>query len=247
MFGTNVNSGAMRPFGKSSVDGFDFDFESGVNNLYPFAAQLRKLMDSGSKKMYLTAAPQCVYPDYADNPALSSDVPFDFLMIQYYNNGCGAASYVPGAATQWNFNFDVWDKWAKETSANKNVKLLLGIPGNTGGGAGYVSGAQLKAVVQNVQQYSSFGGIMMWDMTQLYSNNGFLAEVVGDLGSGGSTPPTTTSTTSPGGPTTTSRPPPTTTGIPQWGQCGGQGWTGPTQCASPYKCVAGGVFYSDCR
>ncbi|EXM18267.1 hypothetical protein FOTG_13687 [Fusarium oxysporum f. sp. vasinfectum 25433] len=26
-------------------------------------------------------------------------------------------------------------------------------------------------------------------------------------------------------------------GSPQWGQCGGMGWTGPKQCATPYNCV----------
>ncbi|KXN89080.1 Cellulose-growth-specific protein [Leucoagaricus sp. SymC.cos] len=51
---------------------------------------------------------------------------------------------------------------------------------------------------------------------------------------GTSTKPTTTPpTTTP--PTTT---PPTSGTIPQYGQCGGIGWTGPTACVSPYKCTA---------
>ncbi|PON21914.1 glycosylhydrolase family 18-1 [Trichoderma gamsii] len=256
MFGpVNPNSNVDRPFGSAVVDGVDFDFESGVNNLEPFAAELRSLMDasasSANRKFYLSAAPQCVYPDYADNPALNGSVFFDFIMIQYYNNGCGVSSYVPGASTQWNYNFDVWDNWAHTVSKNPNVRILLGIAANTGAASGYVSGTQLSAVISFTKQYSSFAGIMMWDMSQLYENSGFLDQVVSDLGASGSTPPPTSSS---GGskPTSTSGSTGPTGGggggsVPQWGQCGGQGYTGPTQCQSPYTCVASSTWWSSCQ
>ncbi|PKX90157.1 uncharacterized protein P174DRAFT_463619 [Aspergillus novofumigatus IBT 16806] len=39
----------------------------------------------------------------------------------------------------------------------------------------------------------------------------------------------------------------TSTGIAQhWGQCGGQGWTGPTTCVSPYTCQVQNAYYSQC-
>ncbi|KAL6821539.1 glycoside hydrolase family 62 protein [Trichoderma camerunense] len=31
-----------------------------------------------------------------------------------------------------------------------------------------------------------------------------------------------------------------------WAQCGGQGWTGPTTCESPYKCTVSNQWYSQC-
>lgn len=31
-----------------------------------------------------------------------------------------------------------------------------------------------------------------------------------------------------------------------WGQCGGNGWTGPTQCISPYTCQKLNDWYSQC-
>ncbi|TFK22636.1 hypothetical protein FA15DRAFT_657391 [Coprinopsis marcescibilis] len=34
--------------------------------------------------------------------------------------------------------------------------------------------------------------------------------------------------------------------VPRFGQCGGQGWTGPTQCVSPYVCQATNQWYSQC-
>ncbi|KAH8805022.1 putative acetyl xylan esterase [Xylogone sp. PMI_703] len=54
----------------------------------------------------------------------------------------------------------------------------------------------------------------------------------------------------PGSPTTTSRPsgPTNPSGgtVPHYGQCGGQGWTGGTVCASPYTCQAANQWYSQC-
>lgn len=173
--GQNVN----RPFGSAVVDGFDFDFEARTNNLPAFGSKLRSLMDgAGGKKFYLTAAPQCVFPDAALGETLNA-VAFDFIMIQFYNNWCGVSSFNVGGS-QNAFNFDVWDTWAKG-SKNPKVKTLLGIPANTGAGAGYTSGAKLKAAIRYSKKYSSFGGVMMWDESQLYANKGFLKEVVSDL------------------------------------------------------------------
>jgi endo-1,4-beta-xylanase len=60
----------------------------------------------------------------------------------------------------------------------------------------------------------------------------------------GSSPPSTTGAT-----TTTT----TTTSAPtggscsaQWGQCGGQGWNGPTCCASGTTCKYSNPYYSQC-
>lgn len=172
-------------------------------------------------------------------------------------------NFVPGATTQNAFNMDVWNNWATTVSKNKNVKLLLGIPANTGGaGSGYVTGSQLSSVISYSKQFSNFGGVMMWDMSQLYANNGYLAAVVSALG--GSTTPTnpappTTTTTKP--PTTTTAKPttlstvtrtttsakPTGTLVSQWGQCGGQDYTGSTNCASPYSCVCTGAWWCQCQ
>lgn len=169
-----------RPFGKAVVDGFDFDFEAYTNNLPAFGARLRSLMDgAGSKKYVLTAAPQCVFPDAAVGTTLDA-VPFDYIFIQFYNNWCGVSNFQPGAPTQQAFNFDVWDAWSKR-SKNPSVKLLLGIPANVGAGGGYVRGPKLAAIIKYCSNFSSFGGVMMWDVSQLYANPGFLEEIVASL------------------------------------------------------------------
>jgi hypothetical protein len=57
------------------------------------------------------------------------------------------------------------------------------------------------------------------------------------------TPPTTTTARPP----TTTTPPPSNGGqAQQYGQCDGVGWTGPTQCVSPYTCTKQNDWYSQC-
>ncbi|KAG8982215.1 hypothetical protein FRB90_006956, partial [Tulasnella sp. 427] len=60
----------------------------------------------------------------------------------------------------------------------------------------------------------------------------------------------TTTTTTTKGNTTTTKTSSTTTastaGVTHYGQCGGQGYTGPTVCASPYTCQVSNQYYSQC-
>lgn len=135
-----------------------------------------------SKKYYLTAAPQCPYPDAADSPMLDGAVSFDAIWVQFYNNFCGINSYVAGSTTQNSFNFETWDSWAKNTSKNSKVKVFLGVPANTGAaGTGYLSASSLAPVIQYSKTFSSFGGVMMWDASQAYANVGFISSVASTL------------------------------------------------------------------
>lgn len=147
-----------------------------------FGNELRSLMNSDkSKQYYLTAAPQCPYPDAADGPMLNGAVSFDAIWVQFYNNYCGINSYVAGSTTQNNFNFATWDNWAKTTSKNPNVKVFLGVPANTGAGGGYLPPSSLGPVIQYSKTFSSFGGVMMWDASQAYANTGFISSVKSSL------------------------------------------------------------------
>lgn len=176
------DSTAPRPFGDAVVDGFDFDFEATVDNMVPFANQLRTLMDADtSKKFYLTAAPQCPYPDLYNEDVLNN-VAVDAVWVQFYNNYCGVNSFVAGATLQNNFNFATWDTWAKNVSKNANVKVFVGIPANTGAaGSGYMPAASLAPVIEYSKTFSSFGGIMMWDASQAYANTGFVSSIKDSL------------------------------------------------------------------
>lgn len=66
---------------------------------------------------------------------------------------------------------------------------------------------------------------------------------------GGSTPPPTTTTSSVGSTTTSSVTTSPATGggqAQEYAQCGGQGYTGPTTCVSPYVCKYSNQWYSQC-
>jgi len=74
------------------------------------------------------------------------------------------------------------------------------------------------------------------------------ASVISALG--GKATPTLPVTTVPGTipvTTPTATPPPSNGGTQvEWGQCGGEEWTGPTVCQSPFVCVFSNPFYSQC-
>lgn len=131
-----------------------------------------------SRPYYLTAAPQCPYPDAADNPMLNGTVAMDAVFVQFYNNYCGLQSYTPGTAAQNNFNFATWDNWATTVSADRNVKVFLGVPaGPTAAGSGYEAPGTLDPIIEYCKQFGSFGGVMMWDASQAVANSGFLPAV----------------------------------------------------------------------
>ncbi|KAL4942907.1 glycoside hydrolase superfamily [Aspergillus oleicola] len=185
-FGPDSGDSAIhRPFGRAVIDGFDFDFEAAVTNMGGFADRLRTLTDSDtSKKYFLTAAPQCPFPDAADKDILNtnSSAAIDAVFVQFYNNFCGVNAFTPArtvktgrVAAQSNFNFDTWNKWALTESKNKNVRVFLGVPANTGAASsGYLPASSLEPVIAYSKGFESFGGVMMWDMTQAYGNQGFL-------------------------------------------------------------------------
>lgn len=243
-------STAPRPFGAAVLDGFDLDYESPGAYLAVFAARLRALMDGATdKRYYLSAAPQCPFPDRALNSVLQT-VPLDFVSVQFYNNYCGAPSFGGTARNVGDFNFAAWDTWARR-SPNPAVKVLLGVPGSaTAAGSGFVGPAQLARVVGYAKRFGSFGGVMVWDMSQVYwsaQGRRLLEGVVGSLGGGVVVPPVTTTRPPTPTPTTTRRPGPTQGTLRQWQQCGGVGYAGSRVCRAPYRCVRLSQWWSHCN
>ncbi|ODQ45564.1 hypothetical protein PICMEDRAFT_23434, partial [Pichia membranifaciens NRRL Y-2026] len=167
MFGGGSDSSVERPFDDAVVDGFDFDIEN--NNPKGYATLANKLRsyfsEDSSKTYYLSAAPQCPYPD-ASVGDLLENASIDFAFIQFYNNYC--------ATTGSNFNWDTWNTFAENTSPNKNIKLFVGLPAATGAaGSGYATIDQIKSTFQNTilnKEDSHFGGFVLWDASWSTSN-----------------------------------------------------------------------------
>lgn len=202
-------SKALRPFGDTALDGFDFDFEANVENMAPFANALRSLMDDDKSKQrfYLTAAPQCPYPDQSDKEILNGPVYIDAIWVQFYNNFCGVNNFNTDMSSN-KYNFEEWDNWAKTVSKNKNVKVIVGVPADTtAASTGYIPSSKLDNVIEYSKKFESFGGVMMWDATQAYGNDGFIKDVRKSLGgaddSGASSDPASPSAPSPSPSTST--------------------------------------------
>ncbi|KAI7863873.1 glycoside hydrolase superfamily [Spinellus fusiger] len=163
LFGRGWSS--TRPFQSAVVDGFDLDIEGGGSTGYvAMVKQLRNLFATDNSKSYMiTSAPQCPFPDAMLGSVISS-IGFDAINVQFYNNYCSPLS--------GSFNFQTWDNWAKYTSPNKNVKVFLTVPGSpSAAGSGYVPFNQLSNIIKSLPgQYSSYGGVSIWDASQSYGN-----------------------------------------------------------------------------
>lgn len=199
-------SSDTRPFDDAVVDGFDFDIENGDETGY--VALVNKLrsdyFSQGSKTYYISAAPQCPYPD-ASVGELLANAEVDYAFIQFYNNYC--------SLTNGQFNWDTWQKFAEDTSPNKDIKLLVGLPGSTSAaGSGYADVSTVSSQVSSIMSSANFGGIMVWDASQAFSNveNGetfaaAMQNILGGSGSdSGSSSSTSASTTASSEPTTAS-------------------------------------------
>ncbi|KAI9000481.1 glycoside hydrolase superfamily [Trametes punicea] len=205
-------SSSLRPFGGAVLDGVDLDIEGGNTQYFDsFLARIRQLAAAaGGKQYYVTGAPQCPYPDGYLGTVLNL-ASFDAVYVQFYNNWCGLQNY----DNIWAWDFSSWDNWAKTLSVNPNVKIYIGAPASsTAAGSGYVDATTLANIaLQQRANYSSFGGVMLWDASQAYANNRYDAQIKNAIriGSGGATSssPTTAATT--GGTSSTSSTGATTT------------------------------------
>lgn len=146
-----------RPFGDAVLDGIDFDIEVGGGESY-YAELARRLSQhsQGGRKVYLTAAPQCPFPDKHLKGALSTGL-FDYVWVQFYNNGpCQYDSSNPSRFQNY------WNQWTKSIRANK---FYVGLPASTSAaGSGYVpTQVLISQVLPFVKRSSKYGGVMLWD------------------------------------------------------------------------------------
>ncbi|CDO71799.1 Glycoside Hydrolase Family 18 / Carbohydrate-Binding Module Family 5 protein [Trametes cinnabarina] len=206
-------SSSVRPFGGAVLDGIDLDIEGGSTvHFAAFVNRIRTLASGANKQYYVTAAPQCPFPDAYLSTVLNA-VAFDAVYVQFYNNYCGLTS----ASNPNDWDFDLWDNWAKTQAVNKNVKIYIGAPASsTAAGSGYVDASTLANIaLQTRSQYSSFGGVMLWDASQAYANNRFDAAIKNAIRQSGSGPsssnPVTVPTSSHTTPATSPTTQPTTT------------------------------------
>ena len=163
-------SSPLRPFPGVTLDGLDLDLEAGnTAGSSNFVKAIRARMDGSGKKYWLTAAPQCPFPDAYLGPAPGRPLgdalhAFDYLFVQFYNNkGCGR-----GAVSAVTSSFAKWAELAK----GGGPKILIGVPAAPhAASSGYLSREDLSQLVAEVHENEAFAGFMLWDAS--YDQNTF--------------------------------------------------------------------------
>lgn len=148
---------SSRPLGPAILDGIDFDIEGGSNQHWGDLARYLKGYGSvmQSKRVYITAAPQCPFPDAWIGNALTTGL-FDYVWIQFYNNP--PCQYTPGEITNLE---DSWKQWTSSIPANK---IFLGLPASPeAAGSGFIPAADLTSnVLPAIKNSAKYGGVMLW-------------------------------------------------------------------------------------
>lgn len=153
--GGNISS-SSRPLGSAVLDGIDFDIEGGTTQHWDELARfLSEFGHRSGKKVYLTAAPQCPFPDAWIGGALTTGL-FDYVWVQFYNN----------APCQFSGNgSNLFESWKNQwTSKIPSAKIFLGLPAAPqAAGSGFIPAGILKLVVLPVIKRSpNYGGVMLW-------------------------------------------------------------------------------------
>uniref|UniRef100_A0A803M108 chitinase n=1 Tax=Chenopodium quinoa TaxID=63459 RepID=A0A803M108_CHEQI len=143
--------------GDAVLDGIDFDIELGTPHYVPLARRLVEHGHQSGKKVYVSAAPQCPFPDQELDGALNTGL-FDYVWIQFYNN----PSCEFDVGNPENFK-NSWKTWTSKIPA-KN--FFVGLPAsNDAANNGFV---QTQTLINQVLPFvkgsgGKYGGVMLWD------------------------------------------------------------------------------------
>ncbi|XP_028761979.1 hevamine-A-like [Neltuma alba] len=129
----------------------------GMCDLTPLSV-VRYLKDYSKKgrKVYLTAAPQCPYPDAWMGNALKTGL-FDYVWVQFYNTN-PPCQYASGSITNLK---NAWNQWTSSVPADK---IFLGLPASTNAaGSGFIPASDLTSkVLPAIKGSPKYGGVMLW-------------------------------------------------------------------------------------
>ncbi|CAL0328579.1 unnamed protein product [Lupinus luteus] len=144
-----------RPFGDAILDGIDFDIELGSTLHWNDLASYLKQYSNSEKVVYLSAAPQCPFPDRYLGNAIGTGL-FDFIWVQFYNN------------PPCQYNYGSTDKlirsWKMWSASIPEEKIYLGLPAAKGAaGSGYVPpNVLVSQILQKIKMSPKYGGVMLW-------------------------------------------------------------------------------------
>ncbi|XP_058769857.1 acidic endochitinase-like [Vicia villosa] len=143
---------SSRPLGDAVLDGIDFDIEAGDGQHWD---ELAKALNgfSAQKRVYLSAAPQCPYPDAHLDSAIQTGL-FDYVWVQFYNNGqCQYSNGNIGNLVK------AWNQW----TSSQAKQVFLGVPANSAA-SGFVPSDVLNSqVLPAIKSSPNYAGVMIWN------------------------------------------------------------------------------------
>ncbi|KAK8251166.1 glycoside hydrolase superfamily [Phyllosticta capitalensis] len=165
LFGEGTGTPYLRPLGRDVVvDGFDIDHEVGSSNNYDtFVSALRTNIDSGTKPMWISAAPSC---DTTNRPISGSALALvDLVIIRFYNKAsCSLGT--PG----FRKSLRTWYEDLVPSPLSPWPRVVLGGLSFDNGNLGYVSPEDFGDAIRIARQpdllrwnEAKFGGVMLWD------------------------------------------------------------------------------------
>ncbi|XP_009757784.1 cysteine-rich receptor-like protein kinase 10 isoform X1 [Nicotiana sylvestris] len=146
---------SFRPLGSAVLDGIDFDIELGSSLYYDDLAKYLKDYGKIGKKVYLTAAPQCPFPDSLLGTALNTGL-FDNVWVQFYNNP--PCQYTP------NNTDNIENSWIRWTSSVNATRIFLGLPAAPqAAGSGFIpADVLIGKILPVIKKSRKYGGVMLW-------------------------------------------------------------------------------------
>ncbi|KAH6754814.1 chitinase A [Perilla frutescens var. hirtella] len=156
-------SSSSRPLGNAVLDGIDFDIETGAGQPWDELARALSGYSSYERKVYLSAAPSCMFPDANLNAAIGTGL-FDYIWVVFMN--FPACDY-EGIASVDNL-LGSWNQW---TSSAPGGQFFLGVPAAQEASAtGYIPPDELNSEVLPVIKTSpKYGGVALWN--RFYDRN----------------------------------------------------------------------------
>ncbi|MQM17185.1 hypothetical protein Taro_050152 [Colocasia esculenta] len=146
---------STRPLGDAVLDGIDFVVVQGPPSLYGLLARaIKKLGRQGGRDVYLSAAPECPFPDAYLGAAIDTGV-LDFVWVQFFDNP--SCQYEEGNMGKL---WEAWNQWANISAGQVFLGLLAGDVAAIGG---YIPPAVLVSQVLPVVKASpKYGGVLLW-------------------------------------------------------------------------------------
>lgn len=144
-----------RPLGNAVLDGVDFDIELGSTQHWEDLACYLKGYSKFGKRVYLSAAPQCPFPDEFLGVAVEKNS-FDYVWVQFYNNP--QCQYSSGNTDNL---INSWNRW---TASVKSGRVFMGLPASTqAAGSGFIPPEVLTSnVLPVIKRSPKYGGVMFW-------------------------------------------------------------------------------------